>query len=450
MNPASDDLVAAARRALDGMCRAEQLAYPPSLTDEQFESGPAPSLETTSLALAALDAYDQGFFSGANAAESMVKWLCAGQEPEDPATYHALRMLAAGEAKPWNAGLRAWGYAPAMSDGSLARAAMAGLVRPPGDPRLVGEALALTSLTHADSKAAAAGVAMAMLVSYLIRARDASRHDVVVATARAVAPLDPSLSRALTSADESRAGARNGEPYETLAAVIFELTSGRTFCEWLDTHRVRSDARGGRRAAAIGLVLAAASAEVGDSDVPFHGHEIAEACRTRVRAAITREYAGPSLTIPPQPEQAAGINTCAIPLPPGCPAVTVHQSCAGCPVAEVQGRARHSDVSRSSFELQEAARAMASVLLRGEDAVDDVARNAVELYTRSDIEGNSLAKGVLFAIRKRLQVLYGAEDAHGPAWELLCKGEELAGWPEGWRERGPTFAQMFGTHLEKY
>ncbi len=90
---------------------------------------------------------------------------------------------------------------------------------------------------------------------------------------------------------------------------------------------------------------------------------------------------------------------------------------------------------------------MAWMLLADASGVEEVSRQAMKLYCRADIEGNSLAKTVLYAAYKRLHLVYGAESAVSAIWARLTNGDAVPRWPDGLPVEGPPAARMLESYL---
>ncbi|HOU90995.1 MAG TPA: hypothetical protein PLU22_08120, partial [Polyangiaceae bacterium] len=64
----------------------------------------------------------------------------------------------------------------------------------------------------------------------------------------------------------------------------------------------------------------------------------------------------------------------------------------------------------------------------------------VDLYLRSEIEGNSLAKAAVFTGVKA--VTFQCTVRLTPWGRAFAKGQEVERWPDGERQAGPTWREM--------
>jgi ADP-ribosyl-[dinitrogen reductase] hydrolase len=125
--------------------------------------------DDTALAIATAHAYAGGDFNVGLAAKAMVDWLDTNPKDVGTLTRIALGAISAGYADPEDAGAFALIEKPGSAgNGSLMRAAVTGLVRRNGDPRLIDESVALSSITHADPKCTAACATFNAVLSALV------------------------------------------------------------------------------------------------------------------------------------------------------------------------------------------------------------------------------------------------------------------------------------------
>ncbi len=275
----------AARGAILGLSLGELPVNPPGMSDEQLEAGEGPmsTMESTALALAALEAYRDGGFDPGFVAEAMLAWQVMGNEAADPTTRRALGLLASARATPWNAGQRAALPGELPTAGSLPRAAVVGLVRAPADPRLVGEALAIAAMTHPDQPSLGAAVAVATIVSQFVHAPGSSTvRDVLALAAEHTAIIDTPTSNYLcAAANGCPAGTELGAT-EGLQDLVELLRRNPPLGEWVAS--LPSANVSPPTAAALGVVMGALAGETG----------IPHDCASRRRRSTISSEPGPT------------------------------------------------------------------------------------------------------------------------------------------------------------
>lgn len=137
-----------------------------------FGWAPGETTDDTALALATAAADDGDDFVLERAADAMVAWLQTKPKDIGNLTRRALGMMASG-ISPREAGARCLESGGANAgNGSLMRCASTGLVRVPDDPRLVEESIALSAITHADSRCTASCVAFNAMLATLVHGGD--------------------------------------------------------------------------------------------------------------------------------------------------------------------------------------------------------------------------------------------------------------------------------------
>jgi ADP-ribosyl-[dinitrogen reductase] hydrolase len=180
--------------------------------------------DDTALALALARAYAGPGFAPERAARAMVDWLEGGPQDVGATTSLALGMIAGGGTTWRRAGcLAARGREMSAANGSLMRAAPTGLVRRPDDPRIVGESVALSMITHADPRCTAACVAFNAVLSQLVH-RPGTPLDAALAAARDAAALVEPRVADLVEGVRAGAGARHAE--EPIGYVLLCLERG--------------------------------------------------------------------------------------------------------------------------------------------------------------------------------------------------------------------------------
>jgi ADP-ribosyl-[dinitrogen reductase] hydrolase len=134
-----------------------------------FRFAPGETTDDTALAVATAAAYaaEEPECDLPLAAERMMGWLASGPKDVGGQTRRAIEALQRG-VEPSRAGEEASRGGASAGNGSLMRCLATGLLRLPDDPLLVDESVALSRLTHDDSRCVAACVAFNAVLSTLV------------------------------------------------------------------------------------------------------------------------------------------------------------------------------------------------------------------------------------------------------------------------------------------
>jgi len=412
--------------------------------------------DDTALALATAEAYADGpCIDPEQAARAMLRWLASGPKDVGNLTRAALVLMRDRKVPARMAGRVAMaGKNQAAGNGSLMRAVPTGLARHPDDPLLVGESIALSAITHADERCLGACVAFNVVLSSLIYRPELPLDDVLESAARSAAIVCPEVA-ALVEGVRRReplchADSPRGYVLVCLERALVALRDAPSLREGL-VAVVMAGGDTDTNAAVAGALL---GAKYGLGAIPaswlgaLQGKRELETAIGRLLWAV-RAWTGPArppLPIPERPAQLDGIFACTLPLPPGCPRREVALSCVGCPIAELQDRAMHSEVDPR--RVQTHARELLRQLYEDGPANDDMLAYMVDLYLRSEIEGNSLAKAAVFTGVKAVQ--FQCDVRFTPWGKAFSKGQEVERWPNGEKQAGPTWKEMVEAYTDMY